>query len=95
MAKGGRDEAAALAGTTAQVAGAAPMQNKPVLVLSRANTSTDEHSFDAVWAKAQSGLAARYPGSQHLTANSGGHYVHRDQREWFIASVQGFLSDIR
>ena len=95
MAKGAHDEAAALASTTAQVEGAAPVQNKPVLVLSRASRNADEHSFDAVWAKAQAGLAARYPGSQHLTAASGGHYLHHDQREWFVASVQAFLNQIQ
>ncbi|HEX3484252.1 MAG TPA: alpha/beta hydrolase [Micropepsaceae bacterium] len=92
MPKGARDEAAALASVMEQVEGAAPLKNKPVLVLSRPGKATS--SFDTLWTKAQSDLAARYPGSRHLTAEAGGHYVHRDQREWFLASVQAFLSQL-
>jgi len=93
LPQGGRDEVAALSSVMDEVEGVTPMRNKPVLVLSRANKSTNEHSFDAVWAEAQSDLAARYPGSLHLTAESGGHYLHHDLRDWFIASVQAFLSE--
>ena len=91
MPKGARDEAAALSRVTYEVESSTPMKNKPVLVLSRATKRTGKHSFDTVWAEAQSGLAARYPGSRHLTRESG-HYLHREQRAWFVASVQEFLA---
>ena len=92
MAKGARDEAIALDRTTAQVAEPAPLHGKPVLVLSRARPTTNA-PFDALWSDAQADLAARYPGSLHLTAESAGHYIHRDQRDWFLASVRAFLAD--
>ena len=92
MAKGARDEAAALDRTTAQVAETAPQQSKPVLVLSRARPTTNA-PFDASWTDAQADLAARYPGSLHLTAESAGHYIHLEQRDWFLASVRAFLAD--
>jgi pimeloyl-ACP methyl ester carboxylesterase len=95
MAKGARDEAAALGTVVDQVESVAALERKPVLVLSRPGKDTDKTSFDGLWAEAQAGLAARYPGSRHLTAPTGGHYVHHDQREWFLASVQSFLSRIR
>jgi len=93
MPKGARDEAAALSRVTYQVENATPLQNKPVLVLSRATKRTGKHSFETVWAEAQSGLAARYPASRHLTRGSG-HYLHHGQWAWFVASVQDFLSDV-
>lgn len=93
MPKGARDEAAALSRATYQVESSTPMHNKPVLVMSRATERERKHSFNTVWAEAQSGLAARYPGSRHLTRESG-HYLHREQREWFVASVQAFLSGV-
>jgi pimeloyl-ACP methyl ester carboxylesterase len=93
--QGARDEAAAFASVMDQVEGLAPMQGKPVLVLSQPNKDADQNSFGALWTKAQSDLAARYPGSRHLIAKSGGHYLHYDQREWFVASVQAFLGEIR
>ena len=95
MSKGARDEVAALSGVADQVEGLAPIQDKPVLVLSRPSKDAGEDSFDALWTNAQSDLAARYPGSRHLIAESAGHYLHHDQREWFVASVQAFLSQIR
>lgn len=95
MAKGARDEVAALSAATDEVEGVAPIEGKPVLVLSRPRAEAGEISFDALWTEAQSDLAARYPGSQHLNAESGGHYLHDDQREWFVASVRTFLSGLR
>jgi pimeloyl-ACP methyl ester carboxylesterase len=95
MAKGARDEASALPDVMKQVEGVVPLMNKPVLVLSRPGKVTEETSFDTVWTKAQSDLAARYPGSRHLTADAGGHYLHQDQREWFLTSVQAFLGQLR
>jgi pimeloyl-ACP methyl ester carboxylesterase len=91
MPKGARDEAAALSRLTDQVENSTPMQNKPVLVLSRAPKRTGKHSFDTVWAEAQLVLAARYPRSRHLTRESG-HYLHHEQRAWFVASVQAFAA---
>ena len=95
MPKAARDEVAALSDVMDQVEAVAPIQGKPVLVLSQPDTDADENSWGALWTEAQSDLAARYPGSRHLIAGSGGHYVHDDQREWFVASVQAFLDQIR
>lgn len=93
MAKGGRDEASALDRTTAQIAESAPLRGKPVLVLSRASKPAANAPFDAFWSEAQANLAARYPDSLHLTAESAGHYIHLDERDWFFASVRAFLAD--
>lgn len=95
MPKGARDEAAALEQVTAQVAGSAPLHGKPVLVLSRAGGPARKTPFGALWMQAQDDLAARYPGSRHLTAEAGGHYIHQDQRDWFLISVRAFLTDVR
>jgi pimeloyl-ACP methyl ester carboxylesterase len=95
MPKGARDEVAALSDVMDQVEGVAPIQGKPVMVLSQPSTGAGENSFGALWTEAQSDLAARYPGSRHLTAESGGHYLHHDQHEWFVASIRAFLSGIR
>jgi pimeloyl-ACP methyl ester carboxylesterase len=95
MPKGAQREVAALPAVMDQVEGSARLKHKPVLVLSRPGKDTDETAFDALWTKAQTDLAARYPGSNHLTAQAGGHYLHHDQRVWFLASVQAFLNPIR
>jgi pimeloyl-ACP methyl ester carboxylesterase len=92
MPKGGRDEVASLEQVTTQVEGSAPLRGKPVLVLSRAAAKTSP--FGALWTQAQEDLAARYPGSRHLTAEARGHYIHRDQRDWFLVSVRAFLNEV-
>jgi len=92
LPNGAGDEIAALAEMMGQVASTTPVKDKPVLVLSRPRNDTAEISFGSLWSKAQADLAARYPGSRHLSAKAGGHDLHHDQREWFLASVQDFLS---
>ena len=89
MPQGARAELAALVTTEAQVEALTPMAGKPVLVLSRP-TPNNANAFDATWAASQIELAARYNG-RHLSAPSGGHYIHDDELAWFIASVQAFL----
>lgn len=88
--QGAQAETAALADTASEVAGARRLAGKPVLVLSRF-AAPNPKPFDALWAQAQAVLAAGYPGSSHLTAPAGGHYVHRDQKAWFLAAVRSFL----
>lgn len=95
LPSGAGEEIAALAAVMDQVAGATPLRDKAVLVLSRPRTDSVEISFDSLWTRAQAGLAARYPGSLHLRAKAGGHNLHQDQREWFLASVQQFLNGMR
>lgn len=92
MPKGARGEVAALEQVMTQVEGSVPLHGKPVLALSRAAAKTSP--FDALWTQAQDALAARYPGSRHLTAEAGGHYIHRDQRDWFLVSVRAFLNEV-
>jgi len=92
MPKGARDEVAALEQVVTQVEGSAPLRGKPVLVLSRAAAKSSP--FVALWIQAQEDLAARYPGSRHVTAEAGGHYIHRDQRDWFLVSVRAFLKEL-
>lgn len=92
--QGAQAEVAALDATVAQVDALAPatgkpVAGKPVLVLSRA---PGQKPFDTLWTQAQSDLAARYPGAVHRTAPAGGHYVHRDQRAWFVTQVTQFLA---
>lgn len=87
---GARAEVEGMAAAVAHIEATRPFIEKPVLILSRpmapAATPTD-----ALWAKEQKDLAARYPGSQHLVAPGGGHYIHLTQRAWFVSVVQGFL----
>ncbi|MDZ4052746.1 MAG: alpha/beta hydrolase, partial [Phenylobacterium sp.] len=90
--QGAQAEVAALEATVAQVDALAPATGKPVLVLSRA---PGPKPFDSLWTQAQSDLAARYPGALHRTAPAGGHYVHRDQRAWFVGEVTAFLATVR
>jgi pimeloyl-ACP methyl ester carboxylesterase len=89
-ARGTQDEVAALQASEAQVEAAGPVTGKPVLVLSRP-VSTDVKSFGGMWSAAQTGLAARYPGSLHLSATGGGHDIHNDQRTWYVGAVRDFL----
>lgn len=89
--RGEQDEVLAMPATVAQVEAAGPARGIPVLVLSRP-ARAGAKPFEALWAAAQSDLAARYPGSLHLVASSGGHYVHSDQRAWYVGAVKEFLS---
>ncbi|MCI3135228.1 alpha/beta fold hydrolase [Phenylobacterium aquaticum] len=92
MPKAAQAEIAALDATAAEVADLPPARSLPVLVLSR-SLPRNAKPFDALWAQAQDDLAARY-GAQHLTAPAGGHYVHKDQRDWFLAQVTAFLAKV-
>lgn len=92
MPKAAQAEIAALDATTAEVADLTPARTLPVLVLSRF-LPRNARPFDALWAQAQDDLAARY-GAQHLTAPAGGHYVHKDQRDWFVAQAAAFLARV-
>lgn len=91
---GAQREFAGLEATMREVAATAPVQGKPVLVLSRAITDRPA-AGDAVWRDAQADLAARYPGSAHVTAAEGGHALHKDQPTWFTAQVRTFLAELR
>lgn len=90
---GGRAEFAALPMTSNEVEHIQPYA-KPVLVLSRPAGAAPS-AFDALWSTAQRDLAARYPGARQLVAQAGGHYLHVDQRDWFIASVLSFIDQAR
>ena len=89
LPKGARAEAVAMGKTEAEV-GVTRQATMPALVLSRP-IANDAKPFDALWSKAQDDLATRYA-ARHLTAPAGGHYIHRDQREWFVAQVKTFLA---
>jgi pimeloyl-ACP methyl ester carboxylesterase len=88
--QGAIDELLVLSATEAQVRSVGFVKNRPVLVLSRL-TTTEVTSFEGVWAAAQNALAERYPRAQHLIAPGTGHYIHRDSRSWYVASIREFL----
>jgi pimeloyl-ACP methyl ester carboxylesterase len=90
MPTGAQDEFEALAATIAQVESARSVSGQRVMILSR-STPEEPTAIDALWAHAQADLAARYAGSQHLTATHAGHYIHQDERAWFVASIATFL----
>jgi pimeloyl-ACP methyl ester carboxylesterase len=92
MPQGARSELAALVTTEAQVEHVAPISGRPVLVLSHP-APAHAGAFDTAWASGQNVLAARYAGALHLTAPSGGHYIHEDAAAWFLESVQAFLEN--
>lgn len=92
LPKGAQAEAAALDETAAAVGAARPAA-VPVLVLSRPIPKKAK-AFDTLWGKTQEDLAARHT-ARHLTAPAGGHYIHHDQRDWFIAQVSAFLARTR
>jgi pimeloyl-ACP methyl ester carboxylesterase len=87
---GGRAEVDGMAAAVAQVEAAGPVSGKPVLILSRP-MAPGATPTDALWAKVQKDLAARYPGSQHLVAPGGTHNMHLTQRAWFVSAIQKFL----
>lgn len=91
---GGRAELAALAMTVSEVESIRTTHGKPMLILSRP-TPTNPSAFDALWSAAQRDLAARYPGARHVVAERGGHYIHVDQRTWFVESVRAFIDESR
>jgi hypothetical protein len=76
----------------AQVQGTSPISGRPVLVLSKP-LGAKPGRFDQLWTSEQAVLAARYPGSQHFAAPGGGHFVHKDERDWFVASVREFMAE--
>ncbi len=90
---GMKGEVAGLPQTMTEVESANLARDKPVLVLSR-SVAKGPKPMDALWAADQADLAARYPGSHHLTAEHGGHYVHREQRDWFVKAVRDFLHEL-
>lgn len=92
LPEGGRAELAALPMTANEVERIRMAHGRPVLVLSRplpANPS----DFDTLWSTAQRDLTARYPGARQIVAEEGGHYLHLDQRAWFVESVRAFIND--
>lgn len=92
LPEGGRAELASLPMTESEVEQARTAHGRPVLVLSRSLPSNPS-AFDVLWSSAQRDLAARYPGARQFVAGGAGHYIHRDQRTWFVASVRAFIRD--
>jgi pimeloyl-ACP methyl ester carboxylesterase len=93
LPEGGRAELAALPMTVDQVERIRPRAG-PTLILSR-TTPANASAFDTIWSTAQRDLAARYPGAHQLVAEDSGHYIHVDQRTWFVASVRRFVEQLR
>jgi pimeloyl-ACP methyl ester carboxylesterase len=93
MGQGAQADVAAFDAVMDQVAATPPLTSKPVLVLSRP-AAAGAKPIDMLWAQAQADLAARYPGSHHLTAPAGGHDMHHDERDWFLATVRDFLASV-
>lgn len=89
--KGAKAEAAALAAAAAQVEALSPPAHVPVLVVSRA-LGRKPSAWEALWAREQAKLSARYPLGRHVTAPAGGHNLHHDQPEWFAGAVRVFLA---
>jgi pimeloyl-ACP methyl ester carboxylesterase len=87
-------EVAGLEQTLAQVEAAGPVSGKPVLILSRPAAAASAKPFDRLWSAAQDDLAARYAGARHLHAPGGGHYIHKDEPAWFIATVRSFVQPL-
>lgn len=94
LPEGGRAELTALPMTISEVERLRTTHRRPTLILSRpipANPS----AFDVLWSTAQRDLAVRYPGARQLVAEGGGHYIHLDQRSWFVESVRAFINEAR
>lgn len=89
LPRGAQDEVAGLATTLTQVEAAGPVHGARVLVMSRP-VPAKASPMDALWKQSQSDLAGKYGGAVHLTAPGGGHYIHRDQRAWFVTTVLQF-----
>jgi pimeloyl-ACP methyl ester carboxylesterase len=94
LPNGGRAELAALPVTIREVERLGATHGRPVLVLSRP-TPANPSAFDVLWSTTQRDLTARYPGARQLVAESGGHYLHLDQRAWFVESVRAFIDEAR
>ncbi|WP_309645301.1 alpha/beta fold hydrolase [Phenylobacterium sp.] len=93
LPKAAQAELGGLDGTISQVARIKPRAGMPVLVMSR-SIGRRAAPLDALWATAQEDLAGRYAGARHMTAPAGGHYIHRDERGWFVSNVLAFLASI-
>lgn len=89
LPSGAKAESAALPSTLAEVEAIPPLSGKPVLILSR-KVGAKASRFDVVWGQGQESLAARYPGSTHLIADTNDHYLHKAQAAWFVATVRAF-----
>ena len=53
---------------------------------------------DALWAsqiEAQNSFANKYPAAQHITKTDAGHYVHRDNPQLVITSIQDVVDQVR
>ena len=53
---------------------------------------------DALWAsqiEAQNSFANKYPAAQHITKTDAGHYVHRDDPQLVITSIQDVVDQVR
>lgn len=94
LPEGGRAELAALPLTVSEVERIRTAHGTPTLVLSRP-TPANPSAFDVLWSTAQRDLTARYPGARQLVAEGGGHYIHLDQRAWFVESVRAFINVAR
>jgi pimeloyl-ACP methyl ester carboxylesterase len=92
LPEGGRAELAALPMTVNEVESLRTTHRRPVVVLSRP-TPANRSAFDTLWSAAQRDVAARHPGARHLVAEGGGHYIHLDQRAWFVDSVRVFIDE--
>ena len=86
FAKGDRHLTAEELHEEAETAGGAT----PTLILTRANTG--QGGFDGLWLSQQAKLVQRWPAARLAAAPKGGHYVHRDARDWFVSEVSGFLT---
>lgn len=88
---GGRREIEALARIERQEA-ETPGGAMPTLILTRPNTG--QGGFDGLWLEQQAKLVQRWLAARLVAAPKGGHYVHRDARDWFVAEVGGFLTGL-
>jgi pimeloyl-ACP methyl ester carboxylesterase len=94
LPEGGRAELAALPTTVNEIERIRTVYGGPTLVLSRP-APANPSAFDVLWSTAQRDLAARYPGARRRVAEGGGHYIHLDQRAWFVESVRVFVNEAR
>ncbi len=90
---GEQAEVAGLETAFTQVEAITPVTGKPVLVLSRFLPASPK-PFDRLWGQAQDDLAGRYAGSTHLRAPGGGHYIHKDQKVWFVTTLQAWMQRV-
>lgn len=88
---GGRREAEALSRIERQEAETGG-GGTPALILTRADTG--QGGFDGLWLTQQAKLVQRWPAARLAAAPKGGHYVHRDARDWFVSEVSGFLAGL-